>query len=134
MLKSLVLVCAVCAATADHFRPPPPYQPAPYAPAPYAPAPPPYAPPPPPAYAPAPRPYAPAPAPYLEPTSPFNYEYGVNDAYSGASFSKSENQDDYGVVSGEYRVALPDGRTQVTQNDSFKDNNFIKSFKFEIGQ
>ena len=122
MLKSLVLVC-VCigAATADgpHFRAPhhhlapAPYAPAPYAPAPYAPAPPPYAPAPAP-YAPAPKPYAPA--PYLEPARPFNYEYGVNDAYSGASFSKSENQDDYGVVSGEYRVALPDGRTQVINN------------------
>ena len=64
-----------------HFGPPHLRGPAPYAPAPYAPAP----------YAPAPAPYHPAPY-VLEPARPFNYEYGVNDAYSGASFSHAENQ------------------------------------------
>ena len=44
---------------------------------------------------------------------PFAYEYGVKDEYSGAYFDKKETQDEYGVVAGEYRVALPDGRTQV---------------------
>ncbi len=97
MLKFVFTVVCIGAALADHG----PHFRAPFGPGPYAPAPAPYAPAPyvpePPAYAPAPyvapRPaYAPAPAPYLEPSRPFNYEYGVNDAYSGASFSKSENQ------------------------------------------
>ena len=34
------------------------------------------------------------------------------DDYSGAQFSKTESQDADGNVSGEYSVALPDGRTQ----------------------
>ena len=108
MLKFIIVGCVaiVGAAMADgpHFRAP--YHPAPYAPAPapYAPAPPPYVPPPAP-YAPPPAPYVPAPlpapyaapkpyapVPYVETPRPFTYEYGVNDHYSGASFSKSENQ------------------------------------------
>ena len=107
MFKLIVATTCLClgAALADadgphlpHFRAPFAHVPAPYAPAPapYAPAPAPYVPapapyaPPPPAYAPAPAPYHPA--PYVETPRPFTYEYGVNDHYSGASFSKSENQ------------------------------------------
>jgi len=45
------------------------------------------------------------------PPRPFSYAYGVEDSYAGTSFDKKETQDEYGVVSGEYRVALPDGRT-----------------------
>ena len=63
-----------------------------------APAPAPYHPPKP-VYHPKPAPYHPEPA-YKLPPRPFAYEYGVNDEYSGAYFSKVENQDDYGVVSG----------------------------------
>jgi hypothetical protein len=50
------------------------------------------------------------------PPRPFSYAYGVEDSYAGTSFDKKETQDEYGVVSGEYRVALPDGRTQVTHH------------------
>ena len=37
----------------------------------------------------------------------------LQDSYSGADFAKKEIQDEYGVVTGEYRVALPDGRIQI---------------------
>ena len=43
---------------------------------------------------------------------PFAYQYGGVDA-QGLESSKIENQGDDGVVRGEYRVQLPDGRTQV---------------------
>merc|ERR1711936_1252806 len=74
-----------------------------------------------PGYAPAPAPYhppAPAPyhpAPYHEeklPPQPFAYEYGGAGEY-GRHFAKTETQDEYGVVQGEYRVELPDGRVQI---------------------
>merc|ERR1739844_245564 len=64
----------------------------------------------PPAYGPPPAKYAPE----KLPPQPFAYEYGVKDDYSGASYGKSESQDANGVVQGEVRVALPDGRTQIT--------------------
>merc|ERR1711935_725873 len=80
-----VLIAGSWAAPADPYSP--------YAPAPYAPA-----------------PYAPAPAPYHEEKiapKPYVYEYGGLDA------AKTESQDADGTVHGEYRVELPDGRTQI---------------------
>ena len=43
---------------------------------------------------------------------PFAYQYGGTDS-QGLQSSKIENQGEDGVVRGEYRVELPDGRTQV---------------------
>ena len=59
--------------------------------------------------------YKPAPA-YKEPSydepAKYAYEYAVADDYSGANFAQNEKRDGY-ATSGSYRVALPDGRTQV---------------------
>ena len=88
--------------------------------------------PPPPAYKPA--PYKPHPAPYKEeklPPQPFAYEYGVKDDYSGASYQKSETQDQYGVVGGSYTVALPDGRTQIVTYTADHEGGFIADVKYE---
>merc|ERR1719510_1840404 len=95
-----------------------------YAPAPYAPAPAPYAPP---------APYHPAPAPYHEeklPPQPFAYEYGGADEY-GRHFAKTETQDEYGVVQGEYRVELPDGRVQIVSYHADHENGFIADVRYE---
>merc|ERR1712183_1025517 len=107
---------------------------APAVPAPYAPAPAPYYPAPAP-YHPAPAPYHPAPhpAPYHEeklPPQPFAYEYGGADAY-GRHFAKTESQDEYGVVKGEYRVELPDGRVQIVSYHADHDNGFIADVRYE---
>merc|ERR1712126_441966 len=62
-----------------------------------------------------PAPYHPAPA-YKEPSydgpAVYQYGYAVADDYSGANFAANENRDGY-ATTGEYRVALPDGRTQI---------------------
>lgn len=100
-----------------------PYAPAPYHPAPYHPAPKPYHP--------APAPYHPAPAPYKIAPRPFAYEYGVNDEYSGASFGQNENQDEYGVVTGQYRVLLPDGRTQIVTYTADHEHGYVADVKYE---
>merc|ERR1712154_387010 len=59
--------------------------------------------------------YKPAPA-YKEPAydepAAYNFQYGVQDSYSGANFGQNEARDGY-ATNGEYRVALPDGRTQI---------------------
>merc|ERR1712012_672895 len=101
---------------------------APAHPAPYAPAPAPYHPP-------APAPYhAPHhPAPYHEekaPPKPFAYEYGGVDDY-GNHFQKAETQDEYGTVQGEYRVELPDGRTQIVTYHADHENGFVADVKYE---
>merc|ERR1719474_2215721 len=94
---------------------------------PYAPAPAPYHP------APAPYHPAPHPAPYHEeklPPQPFAYEYGGADAY-GRHFAKTESQDEHGVVKGEYRVELPDGRVQIVSYHADHDNGFIADVRYE---
>merc|ERR1711863_206180 len=86
----------------------------------------------PPAYGPPPPAYKPA--PYEEeklPPQPFAYQYGVKDDYSGASYQKSETQDQYGVVGGSYTVALPDGRTQIVTYTADHEGGFIADVKYE---
>merc|ERR1712038_343657 len=65
---------------------------------------------PPPAYHPAPA-YGKAPA-YADTPAVYGYEYAVQDDYSGANFGQNEKRDGY-ATSGQYRVLLPDGRTQT---------------------
>merc|ERR1739844_256266 len=76
-----------------------------------------------------PAPYHPAPAygkgpVYEDGPAVYSYEYAVQDDYSGANFGQNEHRDGYST-SGQYRVALPDGRTQiVTYNtaDAYSGN------------
>merc|ERR1712058_130903 len=51
--------------------------------------------------------------PDLAEVSPYTYNYGVADEYSGAAFSQSESNDGTGLVDGSYSVNLPDGRIQT---------------------
>ena len=100
------------------------------APAPYRPAPPP------PAYALAPVPvpaYGPAPVVYQDTPPAYDFAYGVQgDAYTGnAQFAHNENRNGY-TTNGEYRVALPDGRTQiVTYNVLDATAGFVADVKYE---
>ena len=85
-----------------------------------------------PVYAPAPI-YAPAPAYSAEPAYPdtipaYNYNYGVEDGYSGANFGASEARDGYNT-NGEYHVALPDGRLQ-TVTYTADGNGYIADVKY----
>ncbi|XP_053638577.1 pro-resilin-like [Cherax quadricarinatus] len=49
---------------------------------------------------------------------PYDFEWGVQDLDSGNTFSHVENSDG-SITQGEYRVLMPDGRTQVVK---FFDN------------
>merc|ERR1712154_145063 len=69
-----------------------------------------------PAYKPAPAYHAPA---YKEPAyadvpAKYQYEYAVADEYAGVNFGANEARDGYSTY-GEYRVALPDCRTQIVK-------------------
>ena len=62
--------------------------------------------------------------PRLHQSAVYNYEYAVQDDYSGVNFGQNEHRDGYST-SGQYRVLLPDGRTQiVTYNtaDAYSGN------------
>ncbi|XP_066950758.1 cuticle protein 8-like [Macrobrachium rosenbergii] len=43
---------------------------------------------------------------------PYEFGYGVSDAYTGTDYSRSETSDG-NVVKGSYHVLLPDGRKQI---------------------
>merc|ERR1712156_748944 len=83
-----------------------------------------------------PAPYHPAPVHgYKEPAydgpAVYGYEYAVTDDYSGANFAQNEARDGY-ATHGEYRVALPDGRTQVvTYNVADGYSGYVADVKYE---
>merc|ERR1712121_126164 len=84
--------------------------------------------------APAYKPAHPAPA-YHEPAydgpAVYQYGYAVADDYSGANFAQNENRDGY-ATNGEYRVALPDGRTQiVTYNVADGYSGYVADVRYE---
>ena len=84
----------------------------------------------------APHPLVAHPAPIAhgpEPVGPavYAYEYAVADDYSKANFGQNENRDGYSTH-GEYRVALPDGRTQiVTYNVADAYSGYVADVKYE---
>ena len=88
-----------------------------------------------PSYAPRPAPsYAPRPA-YKEPQynepAAYSYQYAVADDYSGVNFGQNEERNGY-ATSGSYRVALPDGRTQiVTYTVSDDKSGYVANVQYE---
>ena len=71
-----------------------------------------------------PPPSYPAPS-YKEPGMPFDFAYAVKDDYKGVDFAHDESSDGH-VTSGSYRVALPDGRTQVSKKIHLYYSNIVK--------
>ena len=69
-------------------------------------------------------------APDLAEPSPYTYTYAVADDYSKNSFAANENRDGY-AASGEYRVALPDGRTQIVSWSVSADGGYVADVKYE---
>ena len=69
--------------------------------------------------------------PYKLPPRPFHYAYGVKDSYAGTDFDKKESQDKAGNVEGQYRVALPDGRTQIVTYHADHYNGNVVDVKYE---
>nr|XP_045591152.1 extensin-like [Procambarus clarkii] len=137
VLLTLVAGVALADPQYNYQRPPPPsglYE-TPVAPPPRPPprpAPPPRSrPPPPQTYSPPPKTYNPPPQAsnirpqtYKSPATPgmegmpYDFQWGVEDRDSGNAFSHVENSDGR-TTQGEYRVLMPDGRTQVVK---FFDN------------
>merc|ERR1711942_210790 len=64
------------------------------------------------------------------PPKPFAYEYGGADE-SGRHFAKTETSDDDGVVRGEDRVELPDGRVQIVSYTADHENGYQADVRYE---
>ena len=67
-----------------------------------------------PVYHPAPKAPSYHPEPVYDEPAHYSYEYAVNDDYANTHFNANEARDGY-TTNGEYRVVLPDGRTQVVK-------------------
>ena len=63
---------------------------------------------------PTPASYHPQPRAHYTPGATYNFGYQVFDVDSYSNYGHKEAREGY-VTSGEYRVALPDGRTQVVR-------------------
>merc|ERR1712142_641040 len=61
---------------------------------------------------------------------PYEFAYGVVDDYSGNNYGQSEKSDG-GVVTGEYRVLLPDGRTQIVTYSADHYRGYVAEVKYE---
>merc|ERR1711892_698392 len=133
-MQLIISICALAAVAfaSDPYAPPAPYHPAP---APYHPAPAPYHPAPAPYHAPAPAPYHPA--PYVEET-PKNYQFGYDvhgyDEYGNPNVHSRTEARDGPTVKGQYRVELPDCRTQIVDYfvDEYKQYHADVKYEGEI--
>lgn len=61
---------------------------------------------------------------------PFEYAYAVKDDESGSEFSHNTDSDGENTK-GEYRVALPDGRTQIVTYTVTKDGGYVAEVTYE---
>merc|ERR1739838_896875 len=76
-----------------------------------------------------PPPSYPAPS-YKEPGMPFDFAYAVKDDYKGVDFAHDESSDGH-VTSGSYRVALPDGRTQIVTFTATHEGGYVADVTYE---
>ena len=61
---------------------------------------------------------------------PFEFGYEVKDEYSGNDFSHNSDSDGH-VTKGEYRVLLPDGRTQIVTYVADHEDGFQAEVTYE---
>ena len=77
-----------------------------------------------------PAPYQPAPA-YKEEPAQYQYSWKVQDDYAKLNYGQDEERNGY-ATSGSYRVALPDGRTQIvtyTVSDAY--SGYVADVRYE---
>ncbi|XP_040581683.1 uncharacterized protein [Lepeophtheirus salmonis] len=68
---------------------------------------------------------------YADTPAVYQYGYAVADDYAGTNFAANENRDGYST-NGEYRVALPDGRTQiVSYNVADAYSGYVADVRYE---
>ncbi|XP_040582779.2 larval cuticle protein A3A-like [Lepeophtheirus salmonis] len=129
MIGKFIIVCiAVTCALADKPAPPAPVYYRPYPPPPPPPTTTTTTTPAPPAY----KPYHPLPPPPPPPPPPasYAYNYAVLDEESSVDFSADELAEN-GVVSGSYKVVLPDGRIKTITYTVEGDSGFVADVQFE---
>lgn len=67
---------------------------------------------------------------YLAQPQPYSFQYEVVDPPSGNDYSQRESSDG-NVVQGEYRVLLPDSRTQIVRYTADNVNGYNAEVQYE---
>ena len=76
--------------------------------------------------------YAPQPAALVVgPAKPYSYAYEVVDPAGGNAYGHRETSDGAGVITGEYRVVLPDTRTQIVKYKVTPDTGYVAEVRYE---
>merc|ERR1712170_1320 len=70
------------------------------------------------------------PAPAHSKGMPYNYNWAVADNDAGLNYGQEENSDG-NVVTGEYRVLLPDGRTQIVRYRADHETGYVAEVTYE---
>ena len=66
----------------------------------------------------------------FEKPMPYSFAYAVKDDPSYNDYAHQETADDKGVVNGQYRVLLPDGRTQTVNYKADDYTGYIADVKY----
>ena len=76
--------------------------------------------------------YAPQPAALVVgPAKPYSFAYEVVDSAGGNAYGHRENSDGNGVTEGEYRVVLPDTRTQIVKYRVTPEAGYVAEVTYE---
>ena len=76
--------------------------------------------------------YAPQAAPLVVgPAKPYSYAYEVVDPAGGNAYGHRETSDGAGCVEGEYRVVLPDTRTQIVKYSVCPETGYVAEVTYE---
>ena len=65
------------------------------------------------------------------PTKPYSFAYEVVDPAGGNAYGHRETSDGAGVVEGEYRVVLPDTRTQIVTYKVTPATGYVAEVRYE---
>ena len=65
------------------------------------------------------------------PAKPYSFAYEVVDPAGGNAYGHRENSDGAGVVEGEYRVVLPDTRTQIVKYRVTPETGYVAEVTYE---
>ena len=67
----------------------------------------------------------------VAPAKPYSFAYEVVDPAGGNAYGHRENSDGNGVTEGEYRVVLPDTRTQIVKYRVTPETGYVAEVTYE---
>ena len=67
----------------------------------------------------------------VNPAKPYSYAYEVVDPAGGNAYGHRETSSGTGLIEGEYRVVLPDTRTQIVKYSVSAETGYVAEVSYE---